>query len=58
MRFAMPIAGSLPILAVAALPAAAQSLMLDPIVLSANRAPSQPALTGSSVDVLDGTATR
>lgn len=56
MRFAMPIAGSLPILAVAALPAAAQSLMLDPIVLSANRAPSQPALTGSSVDVLDGTA--
>ena len=38
------------------LPAAAQGLVLDPIVLTANRAPSAPALTGSSVDVLDGTA--
>lgn len=52
----LPLAGSLPFLLLpAVLPAAAQGLVLDPIVLTANRAPSAPALTGSSVSVLTGT---
>lgn len=55
MRSPLLLGGSLPVLMLAALPAGAQGLVLDPIVLSANRAPSQPALTGSSVSVLTGT---
>jgi vitamin B12 transporter len=51
----IPLARSLPfLLLTTALPAAAQGLVLDPIVLTANRAPSAPALTGSSVSVLTG----
>ena len=51
----IPLVGSLPfLLLTTALPAAAQGLVLDPIVLTANRAPSAPALTGSSVSVLTG----
>lgn len=54
MRSPIPFAGSLALMSMSALPAVAQSLVLDPIVLTANRAPSTPALTGSSVSVLTG----
>lgn len=53
MRSLLFLAGALPLAALPD-PAAAQPVLLDPIVLTANRAPSDPARTGASVSVLTG----
>ncbi len=53
MRSLLFLAGTLP-LAVLTHGAAAQPILLDPVILSANRAASDPTRTGSSVSVLTG----
>ncbi|MBA3324743.1 MAG: TonB-dependent receptor [Rhodobacteraceae bacterium] len=54
MRSLLSLAGSVPLAAFLPLPATAQPVLLDPIVLSANRAATEATRTGSSVSVLTG----
>lgn len=54
MRIVAGLAGLVPLAALSPLPALSQAIQLEDVVLSANRAPSDPTRTGSSVTVLTG----